>query len=243
MSIKKSAFTFVLITTALCSLAAKADDIMNIKFTAPVGPPEDIIQESSTLKLQQEQTIQHVNPPAHVFISVFAGMSQPSNNATISTQGHDTAYNFSNVLPLITAQVNDYILESKLGRWGWAASVGYSYSQYDGVQKTALHLLPLEAMAVYRAEFNSAQKFVPYAMAGPTLMNYFQRGTDQYNTSGSNVLATASLGVALNLNRCGLVNSRNDAEVTLQYQRNINVSSQAQDWSGNVLELGGTIAL
>ena len=233
---------FVSLCMVLMGAVASAASPEREKFVVPQGDPADLLKETNSLKLEKESTIQQVNPPSKSFITVLGGVTA-GTNLNVSSYGHIVNYNFSQQLPLATFEYTHYFFE-KGGKWGVNASAGYSYSAYYNTSTpTALHVVPLEAAVVYRGEWSSTQKVMPYLMAGPGSWIYFQRGLDEYNTSQAITMATATAGLAVNLNRLGWLNSRNDTEIIFQFQRNFSSNDPDNNINGNTIQIGGSLAL
>lgn len=230
----------VLLMALTISISAQAQIRTDFKDVSK-GKQMDLLQEGNTLTLNQEGTVQEFNPPSKMFATFMGGVFQPTS-LTVNSSGHTMNYNFDNQLPVMTAQVNHYIFD-KYGKWGWAASIGYSYSQYQDTVTTALHIVPITANIAYRMELKDTQKIIPYFMAGPSLWTFFQRGPDAYNTSESSLFGAGTAGLSFNLNRLHILKSRNDTEIVLQYQRTIGPSVAGMDFNGNSFQIGGTIAL
>jgi hypothetical protein len=230
--------TLFILSLATMAMATPARE----NFTIPTAPPTDLVNETNTLKLDKEKAVQEANPPSRFFVSFLGGVTAATNlNAT--SYGHTVNYSFGQELPLANIQFTHYVFE-KYGKWGWAASLGYSYSTYDkNAAPTALHIIPVNASLIYRGEFSQKQKFMPYLMAGPSEWIYFQRGLDEYNTSQAFLIGTATAGVAVNLNRLGWLRSRTDTEILFQYQRNISSNDPDANINGNTFEVGASIAL
>jgi len=205
------------------------------------GKQMDLLQEGNTLTLNHEDSVQEFNPPSKMFATFMAGGIQPTALSVFSSD-HTMNYNFDHLLPVMTAQFSHYIWE-KYGKLGWAASIGYSYSQYQDTVATALHIIPINLNIAYRMELKDTQKIIPYFMAGPALWTFFQRGPDAYNTSESSLFGAATAGIAFNLNRLHILKSRNDMELVLQYQRTMGPSVAGMDFNGDSVQIGGTIAL
>jgi hypothetical protein len=242
-NILKNAVAGAAALAALLSIIPAAHaDLLAPTFNIPLGKKTDLIYETKSLKLQKEDTVQKTNPQSNFFLGMLGGTVQPSL-LSVESYGHVMNYEFAKPLPVITAQVSHYPFTWH-GRWGWSASASYAYGEYDtGSVKTSLHMMPAQVNAAYRAEYKSTQKLIPYLMVGPTVWNYFQRGTDEFNTSGTVFSGGATAGLSLNLNRLGWVSGRNDTEVLLQYQRQFTNKGTVADLSGNTFEIGGTLAL
>lgn len=203
-------------------------------FNIPLGHQADIIKETSELKLEDETSVQEKAKASSFYINIFAGYAKP-NPMVFESHGNIVNYNFDNNIALFTYQFNHYLFD-KWGRWGWLGSAGYSYSQYNNqAQATVLHILPLDVGLSYRGEWKSTQAVVPYLNLTYSNWIYFQRGVDEYNTSVSYSYGAAAAGLAFNLNKIGILSSRNEAELSLQYKRLTNNSY--------VVQVGGTLAL
>jgi len=231
---------FLFVALLMTATAANAEPRTQFKALSK-GKQMDLLQEGNTLSLNQEASVQEYNPPSKMFATILAGGIQPTA-LSVTSSGHTMNYNFDHLLPVATFQFNHYIWE-KYGKWGWGASLGYSYSQYQDTATTALHIIPIDLSLAYRMELKDSQKVIPYLMAGPSVWTFFQRGPDAYNTSQSALFGEATAGVAFNLNRLHILTSRNDTEIVLQYQRTIGPSGGSMDFNGDSIQIGGTIAL
>lgn len=215
------------------------------KFNIQEGKNINLLQETKALNLQSEESVQVAPARSTLLVTLLGGLSQP-HHLVAESHGNTVDYSFGQPLPLVTAQFGHYptFATGKAGRLGWSASLGYGYGGYNTTYvKTALHVVPAHLSLTYRGDWTSNQKIIPYVMAGPAAWTYFQRGLDQYNTSQSFLLGSGAAGLALDLNRMGLVKSRNTAEIVLQYQRNVGSVSDKVDLNGNTYELGTTLVL
>jgi hypothetical protein len=202
------------------------------------GKKMDLLQEGNTLSLNQESTVQTVNPPSDMFLTFLAGGLQPTS-LMMQSSGRTVSYNFDHLMPTASIQFS-HMPWRKNGQWGWAASLGYSFSQYQDTNQTALHV---SLDFAYRMELKGTQKVIPYFMVGPQFWTVFQRGIDQYNTSQNALFGVATAGLAFNLNRMHWIHSRNDTELVLQYQRTIGPQNNGADFNGDTIQIGGTLAL
>ncbi len=212
------------------------------EFKLPHGPSMDLVQETSTLTLQSEETVQVVESGPLIYSTALIGTFQPRYLA-IESHGHRTEYNFNSPLPTISGEIAWYPLQFA-GRWGLSGSFGYSqYQRRTESAPTVLHFLMTSIQLGYRGEWKSTQQFIPHVMIGPSDWIYLQRGTDEYNTSESRWLTTLSAGLGINLNRLGLLESRIETEIKLQYQRHFSQQSVNADINSDSYQLGATLTL
>lgn len=203
-------------------------------FEIPIGEQADIVRETSELKLQEELSVQQKKTEANFQINLLAGFAK-LKPMSFEAHGNTINYAFNNNIAMLNYQFNHYLFNN-FGRLGWLASVGYSYSQHEqALTSTVLHILPLNVGISYRGQYTSTQAVMPYLNLTYENWIYFQRGLEEYNTSISYSYGAAALGVAFSLNKIGILNSRNEAEMNLQYKRLNN--------DNYVVQLGGALAL
>jgi len=227
-----------------CSSAFATEGYEKKYFELPKSESADLLKETHSLKLESEASIQTQPQRNDLVLNLFGGLTRP-RYLTMSGNGVTANYDFGahNALALYSGQLSFYPFAFKWGKVGFAASVGYTYSEYYFTAPTALHILPLEFDVAYRADMRSTQWVIPYLNVGPQAWAVFQRGADQYNNSQLYKTLAATAGVAFNLSRLGIYKARNEMEIVLQYKRTFSQTTDAYDLTSNTYQLGGAVSL
>jgi hypothetical protein len=223
---------FLLLTLTSLLMTSYSVAAEKTKFDINQGIKIDLAKDSSTLRLNQEEAVQkEVNNSPFTFM-VLAGTIKLEDTSMVGRL-NSVNYQFKNPYPYLSAQFQ-YLPWNILGHTGFAAGLGYSYSEHKTeVSTTALHLIPIQLELVKRFDLTSSQSFIPFFALGYEGLSYFQRGTESYNNSKINYHNSIKAGLAINLNRLHWVQSRNDAEIIFQYQKS----------SSETLQVGGSLSL
>jgi len=213
------------------------------EFNVQGTPEKDLIHESQTLKLTDEQSIQTDGHASSLKFGFMAGAVQ-TNAFSVTSQGHQTDYQAMPASPFLTALVSATPGATRIGKWGGMASISYGYlEQHDQVPATSLHIVPLELALLYRGEWKEGQKLIPYAAIGADDLIYFQRGLEQYNTSDQ-VLATSwTAGLSFNLNQIFGWRSRVLNEAQIQYRSILPANNSDSGWKMDIVQIGSSFSL
>lgn len=213
------------------------------KFDIPITAPANLMQES-TLKLDTELTIQEIAPRSDLTFGILGGTMRPQR-VSIESHGRTVNYDFNkrDALPFLAAQFTYLPLMQKWGKLGITGSLGYTYGEYYQNTVTSLHVLPIELSAIYRMDLKYSQVVVPFISYGRQSIAFFQRGIDQYNTSENFDAWVGTAGLAFNLSRLKIFNSRNEMEIIFQYKRSYATATAKVDINSQTYQVGGAFSL
>lgn len=230
-----------LILILVASLPALAESRPDFKITAE--PTKNLLEESEKLKLEAEPSVQAEGESSRLQYGIFAGVIQAQDLSHISSSRFQD-YGAVRTAPLLALQTFHFPFSSKTGRWGWGGGISYSYfEQRENIPYTSLHLLPVELSLLYRFQKADNQKITAFILGGLGSMIYFQRGSDQYSTSGARLIGSATAGLSFNLNQIFGWRTRVQNEFVAEYKMLSPVSSQGGSWKAEALQIGSSFSL
>jgi hypothetical protein len=205
-------------------------------------PQFDLIQESNSLAVLQESTVQSEEPVSRHVITFLAGAGT-AKSLQLTSNNHIVSYDLSAPQPFLGASLGYYPAHFG-GYWGLTSSINYTWlEQNTATDATALHILNGDILLSYRFETSTRSYFKPFAGVGPGINLVFQRGIDEVNTSEAHGIAVGMLGVGINLKRILGLTSPLDWEFTAQYKRWIDTSSSNANFNGGLVSVGLSMIL
>src|SRR5438105_1102551 len=111
MSLCKVLGALIVLTLSCQALAIKREG-----FKIPKASKADLLMETNKLQLQQEATVQKLNPPSDYFLTFLMGYTHLTALNAASYR-HVINYEFSNSLPMAAVEFSQYFINKSYGKW------------------------------------------------------------------------------------------------------------------------------
>lgn len=200
----------------------------------------NLIDESSRLKVLQEETVQ--KDVARARLKYGLGLTVMSAKK-LELVANERVVRYNDVSRPGLAGNFGYFPIRYHGYIGLIGQVGYNYGENSGLVKTALHWFSADISVAYRHEPSEKALLKPFVALGGGYNALIQRGPSYYNTSEARGVGVASLGVNLNLNRAFAFHAPLLWEVTAQYRKVIDSEDRNLNFNGEQYALGLELAL
>lgn len=205
--------------------------------TKKKGEVIDLVKETGELQMLTEKAVQVDKKTSDLSLGVSLGSYSPKQLA-IETKGEITNYQFEKSLGVVQMQFQHFPLRA-LGKFGYAAKLGYFEHQQSTDFSTRLHVIPAELGVLYKYEFSGAEVVSPVVGLTYSKFLIFQRGVDQKNTSEQSGAQSYLIGANFNLNQIGIMrNLRNQWDLNLSYQNFYSVENPEMNWRGSLISAG-----
>ncbi len=229
----------ILLFLALSFSIAGATPRPSITSTKP-SPVPNLIDESSRLKVLQEETVQQEISRARLKYGLGYGVMS-AKKLDILANERQVRYNDVS-RPGIAGNIGYFPLPFH-GYFGLIGNIGYNYGENSGLVKTSLHWLAADLSLAYRYEASARALFKPFISVGAGYNILIQRGPSYYNTSEARANGIAGVGVNLNLNRTFSFQSPLMWELSAQYRKVIDSEDRGLNFDGEQYALGLELAL